>query len=135
MDDHDCYREQVSVFETLLGRVARVLDRFGKHMAYGVPGDFSIYDGYWGYPQVKVSIMDLKMLRPPVVKALQELLSSFPGWEIIVAVCLRGTGEAWPEMGLIVRPHEIVDGLQRQYFPREFQDIAYEGSRRGTIGD
>jgi hypothetical protein len=29
-----------------------------------------------------------------------------------------------------VRPHEIIDGLQRQYFPKEFQGIEYEGSRR-----
>jgi hypothetical protein len=32
-------------------------------------------------------------------------------------------------MGLYIRPHEIIDGLQRRYFPKEFQDIAYEGAR------
>jgi hypothetical protein len=33
-------------------------------------------------------------------------------------------------MGLVIRDDEIVDGLQRQYFPREFQTIKYEGSRQ-----
>jgi hypothetical protein len=33
-------------------------------------------------------------------------------------------------MGLTVRAHEIIDNLKRQYFPKEFQVIEYEGSRR-----
>jgi hypothetical protein len=38
-------------------------------------------------------------------------------------------------MGLTIRDHEIIDGLQRQYFPREFQSIRYRGSRPGTERD
>ena len=38
-------------------------------------------------------------------------------------------------MGISIRSNEIVDDLQRQYFPKEFQDLAYEGARRGTVLD
>jgi hypothetical protein len=47
------------------------------------------------------------------------------------AVLLPG----WPQMGLIVRSHEIIDGLQRQFFPAELKTIQYDGSRRGTDRD
>jgi hypothetical protein len=75
------------------------------------------------------------MLRPPVVESLQRVLHEFPDWEIMVAVSVPGLGEAWPDMGITIRAHEIVDGLQRQYFPPEFRDIRYEGSRAGTDRD
>jgi hypothetical protein len=38
-------------------------------------------------------------------------------------------------MGLYIRPNEIIDGLQRQFFPKEFQDIEYRRARRGTAFD
>jgi len=38
-------------------------------------------------------------------------------------------------MGLYIRPHEIIDALQRQYLPAEFQTVEYEGARRGTERD
>jgi hypothetical protein len=31
--------------------------------------------------------------------------------------------------------HEIIDGLQRQYFPKEFQNIEYVGARPDTVKD
>jgi hypothetical protein len=53
----------------------------------------------------------------------------------VVALYIRGGGENWPEMGLIIRGPEIIDGLQRQYFPAEYRNLAYEGSRPGTDRD
>jgi hypothetical protein len=38
-------------------------------------------------------------------------------------------------MGISIRANEIVDDLQREYFPREFQGLAYAGSRRGSALD
>jgi len=32
-------------------------------------------------------------------------------------------------MGLVISEDEITDGLQRQYFPKKYQSIEYEGSR------
>jgi hypothetical protein len=59
----------------------------------------------------------------------------FPGWELVVAVAVPGHYDDWPDMGLYVRLHEIIDGLQRKYFPKEFQNFEYEGSRTGTERD
>ena len=75
------------------------------------------------------------MLRPTVIAELQRLIKQFPGWEIEVTVAVRGHYDDWPRMGLYIRPHEIIDGLQRQYFPKEFQNIEYAGARRGTAYD
>lgn len=63
------------------------------------------------------------------------MIGAYPGWEIVVAVVHRPNYKDWPKMGLYIRPHEIIDGLQRQYFPKEFRDIAYDGARRGTEND
>jgi hypothetical protein len=38
-------------------------------------------------------------------------------------------------MGLTIRAHEIIDGLQRQYFPEPYRSFRYEGSRPGTEYD
>jgi hypothetical protein len=123
--------EQVATWEHLYHRVTDVLRRFGTEDAHQ-PGDYWVHDSYWGFPQVKIFVNNLALLKPPIVKLLQQILADFPAWEIMVAVSVRGSGEAWPDMGLTIHAHEIVDGLQRRYFPKEFQNIEYEGSRRGT---
>jgi hypothetical protein len=41
----------------------------------------------------------------------------------------------WPNMGISIRANEIIDDLRREYFPTEFQDLAYEGARRGSVLD
>jgi hypothetical protein len=38
-------------------------------------------------------------------------------------------------MGLTIRRHEIIDGLQRQYFPPAYRHFQYPGSRPGTERD
>ena len=127
------YEQQLDAFEHLVNLIIGTLGEFGFHDTYD--GDYSIYDGYLGFPQVKVSIANLKMLEPAVIQKLQQLIKAYPGWEIVVAVVHREDYNAWPEMGLYIRPYEILDGLQRQYFPKEFQNIEYEGARRGTVDD
>jgi hypothetical protein len=135
MNDDAAYNEQNAIFERLYARIGELLKGFGQRDSFFVDGDFSIYGDYWGYPQVKVSVHSLDLLRPQVVKLMQQLVKEFPGWEIVVAIAVRGHYEDWPDMGLYIRPHEIIDGLQRQYFPKEFQDIRYEGARTGTDRD
>jgi hypothetical protein len=75
------------------------------------------------------------MLQLRIVKAMQAVVSEFPGWDIVVAMDVPSAENTWPLMGLIVRKDEIIDGLQRQYFPVAYQNIEYEGSRRGTDRD
>ena len=65
----------------------------------------------------------------------QQLIKTYPGWEIVVAVAVRDHYDDWSDMGLYIRPHEMIDGLQRQYCPPEFQNLRYEGARRGTVND
>lgn len=134
-DDDRLYDEQAEIFDRLYDRIEVLLERFGRPDTLLGPGDYSVYGDYMGYPQVKVSIGNLQLLRPSVVKSLRDVLSQFPGWEIVVAIAVRGHYDDWPNMGLIIRGHEIIDGLQRQYFPPEFRDIQYEGGRPGTDGD
>ena len=134
-DEDHLYQQQIKIFERLLDRIGKLLERFGIRDSFGERGDFSILDDYWGHPQVRVSFHNLALLQPHVIKALQKIVKDFPGWEIVVVVAVRGHYDDWPDMGLYVRPDEIIDGLQRRYFPKELQNIEYEGSRRGTDRD
>lgn len=134
-DHHD--HEGVEVFGRLRDRTYDLLKGFGRphYLPVQPHGDYSVHGDYAGYPEVVVFVSNLEILRPSVVTALRELIKEFPGWQITVTVAVRGHYEDWPRMGLYIRPHEIVDGLQRQYFPKEFQSLEYEGARRGTADD
>jgi hypothetical protein len=75
------------------------------------------------------------MLAPNIVDQLHDVIKEFPGWQIVITVAVRGHYDDRPRMGLYIRPHEIIDGLQRQFFPKEFQGLKYPGGRRGTAND
>jgi hypothetical protein len=127
-------RQQPKAWAHLYARLRMQLVKFGTEG--GQPGaDCWIEEDNWGYWQHKIYVDDLKMLRPQVIESLQRVLDEFPEWEIMVAVAVPGPGETWPDMGITIRTHEIVDGLQRQYFPPEFRNIHYDGSRPGTDRD
>jgi len=128
--------EQYAVFEHLRARVGKLLERFGRpDYLPGQPyGDYQVHGDYSEYPQVVVFVENLELLRTPVVDALQELVRKYPGWQIDLMVTLRGH-EDWPNMGISIRAGEIVDDLQRQYFPPEYQDLAYGHSRQGNVLD
>jgi hypothetical protein len=124
-------------FEHIRDLAYELLKRFGRpDYQYNQPhGDYCVHGDYAGYPEVVVFVSNLQILRPPVIAALQELIKGYPGWQITVTVAIDGHYDDWPNMGLYIRPHEIIDGLQRQYFPKEFQDLTYEGARQGTADD
>ncbi len=129
------HAERVEVFERLGRRVDDILKKYGAPDSLSRKGDYTVHGDYSGHPQVVAFVGKLDMLRPAVIAELQRLIKEFPGWEIEITVAVRGHYDDWPSMGLYIRPHEIVDGLQRQYFPNEFQDIAYENARPGTAYD
>lgn len=135
IDDEKFHQERLRAFDLLVSGVVSVLERFGRHDSLIATGDFAVNGDYCGYPQVKVSVRKLDLLRSPIIKELQAVAREFPNWEIVIAVAVRGHYDDWPDMGLYIRSHEIIDGLQRQYFPEEFQTIAYDGSRPGTEHD
>jgi hypothetical protein len=129
------FDEQLDAFERLRNRINSLLGKFGSPDSLIRDGDYAVHGDYSGHPQVVVFVHNLKLLQPALVSELQQLIREFPGWEIELTVTVRGHYDDWPNMGLYIRPHEIVDGLQRQYFPKEFQNLEYEGARRGTAYD
>jgi hypothetical protein len=132
MDEDRLHEERLEKFERLRNRIDRLMKEFGRPDFVSGPGDYGVIGDYWGYPQVKVGIHNLSLLQPHIIKRLQQLLADFPEWEIVMTVAVRGHYYDWPDMGLYLRRQHILDTLQRQFFPEEFQRLAYEGSRRGT---
>jgi hypothetical protein len=123
--------EQYEDFEDLRGRIDILLGQYGEPDTLNGLGDYSAHYDYVQSPQVKVSVGNLELLRPPIVYQLQGIVREFPGWEIVYTVALEDHLEGdWPNMGLYIRGNEIIDTLQREYLPREFQDIEYRGSKR-----
>jgi hypothetical protein len=120
--------EQIRVWEKLYVRIKDTLDEFGREDWLG-HGDYWIISDNWGTAQHKVYIDNLDLLAPSIVKLLQNILADFPDWEIVVAIDFKDKGLSWPNMGLTIRAHEIIDELQRQYFPPQYQGIRYEGTR------
>jgi hypothetical protein len=127
--------EPPSEWEVLYERVRGLMLQFGSE-DHSRTADCWVDDDDIGTDQQKIYVRNLELLPPVVVDALRALLTGeFAGWEIVVAVAVPGAGEAWPEMGLTIRRHEIIDGLQRQYFPAALRDLAYADARPGTDKD
>jgi hypothetical protein len=128
--------EQHAVFERLWQQVDKLLERFGRpDLLPGQRfGDYQVNGDYSDYPRAVVFVDNLKLLRRPVVDALQLLIKQFPGWQVDLMVTTRGH-EEWPGMGVSVRSNEVVENLNRQYFPAEFQDLTFANSRSGTFKD
>lgn len=132
MSDWD--EQQVQTWHRLFGQVAAVLERYG-HMDPSGRADYWINGDNYGWSRISVGANNLKMLNPDIVNSLRGLLSDLPEWEITVAVDMLGKESIWPNMGLTIRKHEIIDGLQRKLLPPEFAHFAYPGSRPGTGND
>jgi hypothetical protein len=132
IDDED--ELQSKNWSLIYDALVPLMATFGADNAFG-EGDYWILDDNWGPKQHKICVFNLDILRPKIVYAVQDLIKKFPNWSVVVSVDVPGKEEVWPNMGLIIREHEIIDGLQRQYFPPEYQSIQYEGSRVGTDKD
>ena len=111
-----------------------VLNTFGVEDHFG-RGDYLVVDDNYGWRETHIEVHNLKMLAPHIVAQLQSLLSEGSAWQISIAVHVPGTKPGWPPMGLTIRRHEIIDGLQRQYLPEPYRSFQYEGSRPGTEND
>jgi hypothetical protein len=105
--------------------ILQALHEFGVENQFG-KGDNLLMMDNCGQKRHQVEVHKLHMLRPVVIKVLQALLRDFPAWEIVVAVDIPGTEGQWPHMGLRVQAGRIIDDLQRQYLPAEFQNVRYE---------
>jgi hypothetical protein len=123
---------QEQTWDVTYDRLEATLHRFGKEDYLG-RADYWLLDEDWGSPQHFLYIHNLHLLSPEIVNQLQHVLKPFPQWELIAEVARRGPTASWPIMGLIVRAHEIVDGLRRDFLPAEIRNFTYEGSRPGRI--
>lgn len=122
--------EQMAVWETLFEKARECLRQFGTEDFVG-RGDYWVLDDNYGFQSINVAVHRLGFLRPHVVHELQRMLEKYPTWEIKVAIDIPGKEQVWPEMGLIIRAHEVVDQLQRAYLPKEFQNIEFAGLKSG----
>lgn len=90
MTDRDrIYNEQRDVFDQqLYPRVKELMRRFGQpdYLPGQPTGDYTVHGDYGGYPEIVIFVGNLAMLRPNVVKELQQLIGEFPGWQITVTV-------------------------------------------------
>lgn len=127
-DDED---KQADEWQLLYERVTGLLAQYGKENPIG-KGDYLVVDDNYGWRRITIEVQKLKMFEPKIVNSLRGVLIDFPEWEIVAAVDVPDKKKVWPIMGLTIRKHEIIDGLQRQYFPAEFQNFEYAGSRPGT---
>ncbi|MFL9828982.1 hypothetical protein, partial [Rhodoplanes sp. SY1] len=119
MSDDD---RQSELWSMMFSRIAGVMRKYGIEDPFA-NGDYFVFDENWGPAENKVEINNLALLRPAIIKELQSLLHDVPNWRIIVLVDIREKEGLWPPMGLIIRRDEIIDGLQRDLFPTEFQDL------------
>ena len=126
--------EQWKAWDKFYEAVREVLKEYGIEDHFG-HGDYLVVDDNYGWRETHIEVHRLKMLAPHIVAKLQSLLSASDAWRISVAVHVPGTKPAWPPMGLTIRAHEIIDGLQRQYLPEPYRSFRYEGSRPGTDND
>lgn len=122
---------QCDEWDALYQHVLKVMQKFGVE-DYRGRADYLIVDDNYGFRRQSIEIHKLKMLNLEIVKSLQGLLKEFPDWTIVIAVDIPGKEGIWPPMGVTIRAHEIIDGLQRQYLPPEFQNFKIPGSRPGT---
>jgi hypothetical protein len=97
--------------------------------------EFGAIDAWSGVRRLLAGVGNLELLREPVIEALRLLLRRYRGWEIEVDVYPTKDEDNWPDMALYIRADLIIDGLQRQYLPPEYQSISYPHSRPGGEPD
>jgi hypothetical protein len=124
MAEEDDLTQQEREWGMLHDRLSEVLRQFGVEDHFG-NGDYLLVDDNYGWQRHIIEVQKLHMFELPVVKIVQSLLREFPGWEVNMIVDVPGTEQSWPNMGIMIRGNSIVDDLQRQYLPKQFQDLRY----------
>lgn len=124
----DSSEDQIRIWEKIYPRIRQLLQQYGSEDYLG-RGDFWVLSDNYGTPINKVYLNNLKLLRPAIIFSLQQLIAEVADWEIVVSVDIPGTEESWPEMGLTVRPSQIIDDLQRQFLPWEIWQMDFSASK------
>lgn len=119
------------IWNALYRQVVAVMEKFGTESAVG-RGDFWVIEDDHGLKRIGIDVFNFDLFSVTVIAELRELLANIQDWEIVLIVDMPQSGEEWPFMGVMIRWHEIVDGLQREYLPEEVRPPAIPGSRPGT---
>lgn len=123
MEDED----QAATWEAMYARLKAVLALHGVEDAFG-EGDYWVLGDNYGFRSNKVVVFKLSILTHELVAALQRTLQGIDDWEIVVAIDIPGTEGRWPPMGLVVCGQQVVDELQRDYFPKEIEIPRFDRS-------
>lgn len=88
-------------------------------------GDFWVCEDELFPDLQEVEFLNLDLLRPPVITALQALLADHPDW--VISVRVEGIDEAGKRrgMGLFIQSDQIIDDLKREYLPIVFRDMTF----------
>lgn len=125
------YSEHMKIWETLYQRLVDLFTPYGLEDSSGY-GDFWVVDENYGWKGNRVFINNLRLLTPSIVSTVHSFLEGVPDWTIVLVVNIYGEGENWPDMGVTIREHEIIDTLQREYLPPPYNKLVFPGSRPGT---
>lgn len=118
------------IWNALYRNVVAVLEKYGTESAVG-RGDFWVIEDDHGLKRIGVDVFNFKLFSVSVIEELRGLLANIQDWEIVLIVDMPKSGEEWPFMGVMIRWHEIVDGLQREYLPEGDRPPEIPGSRPG----
>ena len=120
--------EQAKTWEILYRRAREILQQFGREDYLG-RADYHVLADNYGFTTINVAFHKLQMLQQPIIRLLQQSLLGYPDWAIQIAIDIPEKEDVWPRMSLVIRAHEVIDELQRQYFPREFQELRFENGK------
>jgi len=114
-------------WKELYDRMKLTLRKYGEDHIDG--GDYYLVEENFDRYTHQVEFHSLHMLRPEIIRALQDLLAGYPDWEIAISLRI-------PERGIVIDPgnalnlydDEIIDALDRASLPEEYR-FKYQGSR------
>lgn len=129
MSDWD--EHQSDIWHDLHDRLETLLSSYGAEDSSGRRDYWINHDNY-GWKRITFGGNQLKMFVPELIAKIRALLTDLPDWEIVAVVDIVDKDGVWPKMGLTIRCHEIIDGLQRHLFPEPYRSFQYPDSRAGT---
>jgi hypothetical protein len=125
-----------AAWQLLYERILKALRPYGDDDAFG-DKEYWVSDQIWSTKQQKVNFNVFPLLHPSVVEALRRTLTQgFEDWEIVVCIDPTPTPTGYPERtGFLIRAHEIVDGINRDWLPEEWREVTYPNMRAKRDSD
>lgn len=112
------------VWHALYDAVVDILERAGRRYEAG-QGDWYLLEEDTGQEMQQIELVNLDLLRPDLIRSLQELLVRHPDW--VISVRVEGTGKGGQRigMGLMICSDRIIDELRRDLLPERFRSMRF----------